>query len=164
MRKRRDQLYGNIYPEEPGHERWVGDLGEMTFKSWLNSRGVPFKWLLGDAAGNADFVVDSSTSVGIKTVKRVVKPQAGYTMQVTAKHAGEPVDHFFFLSYEYTDQTRVMWLLGGVERQHFLSNAKFYRAGEWIHPRYQVKNHDIYNTDVRHFIPPGDWLKVVTGK
>jgi hypothetical protein len=43
-----------------------------------------------------------------------------------------------------------------------LHHAKFYRAGEWVHPKYQVPaGHDIYNTDIAHITPPDEWLAQV---
>lgn len=60
LREHRDKIYGNIYTEEDSDERWVGDLGEFVFKSFLTSRGISkidFEWILEDAAGKADFIM-----------------------------------------------------------------------------------------------------------
>ncbi|WP_018414921.1 hypothetical protein [Teredinibacter turnerae] len=38
FRAKRDRLYGNIYSERETDERWIGDLGEFAFKSWLNKK------------------------------------------------------------------------------------------------------------------------------
>lgn len=35
MRADRDRQFGNIYREEDTDVRWVGDLGEKAFDSWL---------------------------------------------------------------------------------------------------------------------------------
>lgn len=157
MRAERDLQYGNIYPERDTDARWVGELGEIAFRSWLNHRGYrDYQWILDDAAGKPDFILGRDVSVGVKTVKRKVAPRPDYTMQITAQHAHEPVQQFFFLTYEF--QRRVMWLLGGISRDLFLQNARFYADGEWVHPNYQVRGHDIYNADMGHFTPPDQWL------
>lgn len=116
MRAERDAQYGNIYREFTTDERWVGDLGEIVFDDWLKYNGLKnFSWFLDDVAGNADFELFSKYKIGIKTVKRKVQPQKNYTAQVTAKHANEPVDYFFFMSYEIA--IRRMWLLGGIDKE-----------------------------------------------
>lgn len=160
MRAQRDLQYGNIYPEADTDARWVGELGEIAFRSWLNHRGYrDYQWILDDTAGKADFILGKDVSVGVKTVKRKVAPRPGYTMQITSQHAHEPVQQFFFLTYEF--QRRTMWLLGGVSKDLFLQNAQFYQDGDWVHPSYQVRGHDIYNADMGHFTPPDEWLKGV---
>ena len=160
IRAERDQQYGNIYPERETDARWVGELGEIAFRSWLNHRGChDFQWIQDDAAGKPDFILGRDVTVGVQTVKRKVAPRAGYTMQITAQHAHEPVQQFFFLTYEF--QRRVMWLLGGVARDLFLDRADFFRDGDWVHPNYQVRGHDIYNADMGHFTPPDEWLQQV---
>ncbi|MFC4160727.1 hypothetical protein [Chitinimonas lacunae] len=43
----RNRQYGNIYAEAATDERWVGDLGEMVFNSWLKHEGIQgFEWVL----------------------------------------------------------------------------------------------------------------------
>lgn len=157
MRAQRDQLYGNIYAESVGDERWVGELGEMAFRGWLNHRGCRnFRWIQEDAAGKPDFIIGEGVRVGIKTVKRSGPPKPDYTAQISAQHAREPVDQLFFFSYEF--RPRVMWLLGGISHHDFMRFAKFYRDGEWVHENYQVRGHDIYNTSFQHLTPPDEWL------
>ncbi|MCH9662321.1 MAG: hypothetical protein K0U66_01505 [Gammaproteobacteria bacterium] len=158
VRAERDQQYGNIYTEAQTDERWVGDLGEIAFNSWLKHEGVTnCRWILDNAAGKPDFVTATNTRIGVKTVKRKVPPKIGYTAQITARHAAEPTDYFFFLIYEF--QMRRMWLLGGIEQQRFLQQARYYSAGEWVHANYQIRpGHEIYNIEITKLVSPKDWL------
>jgi hypothetical protein len=158
IRERRDKLYGNIYREVASDQRWVGDLGELCFSCWLSLRKVSFTWLDADAAaaGNKDFVV-GDTSVGVKTVKRKSGVKSDYTAQITEHHAEEPVDAFFFLSYEYPRNR--MWLLGGCTKAFFLNNAKRYGPGEQVHANYTVREkHAILNLPIKLLHQPEDWL------
>lgn len=99
----------------------------------------------------------SKHKVGIKTVKRKVKPLKNYTTQVTAKHASEPVDYFFFLSYEIV--IRRMWLLGGIDKDSFLKKAIYYAEGDFVHQDYQIrKGHEIFNIALTELILPDAWL------
>jgi hypothetical protein len=161
IRAERDQKYQNIYKESATDERWVGDLGEMVFNSWLKHEGVQgFTWILGDAAGQPDFVTALKIRIGVKTVKRKVPPRLDYTAQITARHADEPIDHYFFMSYEVVE--RKMWLLGGIKRDTFLSLAKRYNAGDWVHPHYQIRpGHEIYNIEISRLISPSLWLALI---
>lgn len=158
MRAERDEQYGNIYTEAATDERWVGDLGEMVFSSWLKHEGIRgFEWVLNDAAGQPDFITATNTRIGVKTVKRKVAPREDYTAQITARHAEEPIDHYFFLTYEIGK--RRMWLLGGLDRDQFLRDARYYAAGDWVHPHYQVRDgHEIYNIEITRLVPPIEWL------
>jgi len=158
FRAKRDRLYGNIYSERETDERWVGDLGEFAFKSWLNQKSnLQYEWIKENAAGKADFIINPNISVGVKTVKRQAEPKINYTAQITAKHAKEPTDYFFFLSYDFIK--RQMWFLGGIGRQEFLNHARYHRAGEWVHSNYQIREgHEIYNGEIMKLTPPTDWL------
>lgn len=82
---------------------WVGDLGEMIFKSWFKHGGIAgFQWVLDDAASQPDFVTALNIRIGMKSVKRKVPPKENYAAQITARHAKEPIDHYFFMTYEIT--------------------------------------------------------------
>ncbi len=157
MRLERDQRYGNIYNEAETDLRWVGDLGEKVFDSWARHLGHNGTlWLKDDAAGNADFLTPSGLRIGVKTVKRAGPPRPGYTAQITAQHAREPVDHFFFLSYE--NETKIMWLLGGIDQVTFLREARYYAAGEQVHANYVIRpDHEIFNIEIAKLICPEKW-------
>jgi hypothetical protein len=161
MRAERDCQYGNIYAEAVTDERWVGDLGEMVFNSWFKHEKIKgYEWVLDDAAGAPDFVTALNIRIGVKTVKRKVPPREGYTAQITARHAEEPIDQFFFMTYEI--DKRRMWLLGGIDRDRFLKEARYYEAGEWVHPKYQIRQgHEIYNIEIAKLIRPKFWLEQV---
>ena len=158
MRADRDIQYGNIYREAATDERWVGDLGEIAFNSWFKKKGIQdFKWVLDDAAGQPDFVTALKVGIGVKTVKRKVPPREDYTAQITARHTSEPIDQFFFMTYEIAE--RRMWLLGGIDKERFVREARHYRAGEWVHSNYQVRQgHEIYNIEIAKLTPPNDWI------
>ncbi|MFG0456425.1 hypothetical protein [Shewanella mangrovisoli] len=160
LRKYRDTIYGNIYTEEATDERWVGDLGEFVFKSFLSDRGIPknnYQWIIEDAAGNADFVMMDGSKVDVKTVKRKVPVKTEYTAQITAQHINEDIQHYFFMSYQIKEKQ--MTLLGGISKSEFIKHAKYYGEGDEVHSNYIIrKNHEIYNIDVVKLIPPVKWL------
>lgn len=162
LRAERDKRYGNIYAEVASDERWVGDLGEMVFNSWFKHEGIQdFEWVLDDAAGKPDFVTALNVRIGVKTVKRKVPPREGYTAQITARHAEEPIDHYFFMTYEIAQ--RRMWLLGGIDRERFLQESRYYGAGEWVHASYQIRQgHEIYNIEIAKLTPPKRWIAQVS--
>lgn len=162
IRAERDLRYGNIFQENRSDERWVGDLAEMVFRSWLKHEGVSdFKWVVDESAGKPDFILHGTIRIGVKAVKRKVRPRLGYTAQITARHAAEPIEHYFFLTYEIAE--RRMWLLGGIEQSRFLREARFYTAGEYVHANYQIREgHEIYNIEVERLIAPAAWLSGLT--
>lgn len=162
LRADRDRQYGNIFAEANTDARWVGDLGEMVFNSWFKHAGITgFQWILNGAAGQPDFVTALKIRIGVKTVKRKVPPRENYTAQITARHIEEPIDHFFFMTYETA--MRRMWLLGGIDRKRFLLESRYYAAGEWVHESYQIRQgHEIYNIEISKLIRPNDWIKLVT--
>lgn len=162
FRAERDQLYGNIFGEEETDERWVGDLGELVFKSWLNHHQVKdYEWIKEGAAGAPDFKLVSGVRIGVKTVKRQVPMKTFYTAQITARHTEEPIEQFFFMSYEIPK--RKMWLLGGIDKQGFLDGAVYHPAGSQVHANYKVRTkHAIWNIDVQKLVPPHEWLLRLT--
>lgn len=161
IRQERDRLYANLYREEASDERWVGDLGEIIFDAWSRDLvGERLAWIREDAAGKADFISSGGTSIGVKTVKRKVPPRLNYTAQISAKHADEPVDQFFFMSYEIA--ARKMWLLGGTDRTRFLKEARYFQAGEAVHQNYVIRpGHEIYNIEIGLLVEPQSWLRSV---
>lgn len=158
IREDRDKLYQNIFDVRDTDERWVGDLGEMVFNAWFKNKGVEgFEWIQDDAAGRPDFISASGIRIGVKTVKRGGPPKENYTAQVTAKHADEPIDQFLFMSYEIDE--RKMWILGGIDRETFKKQAKYYSAGDQVHAHYQIREgHEIYNIEIKKLIKPLEWI------
>jgi hypothetical protein len=158
IRLERDQQYGNIYREEATDLRWVGEIGEICFNSWVRQHtDLPVDWILDHTAGKPDFKI-GETPVGVKTVKRQVPVKPEYTAQITARHAEEPVAHFFFACYEVPRER--LWLLGGITKEDFLANARYYGAGEQVHSHYIVRaGHEIYNIEIARLIPPDEWLQ-----
>ena len=162
-RAERDQQYGNLYQEAITDERWVGDLGELVFDKWLKHHRVErYNWILEGAAGAPDFQLASGIRIGVKTVKRQVSPRKGYTAQITARHTKEPIEHFFFMTYEIAK--RRMWLLGGIDKQGFLDKAIYYPAGSQVHANYTIREgHEIYNIDIGELVRPHEWLSRLVG-
>lgn len=161
IRQERDRRYMNLYREVASDERWVGDLGEIVFDAWSREQvGERLTWIRDEAAGKADFILDAGVGIGVKTVKRKGPPQPSYTAQISAKHAFEPVDQFFFMSYEIS--ARKMWLLGGIDRSGFLDGARHYQAGEAVHQNYVIRpGHEIYNIEIKRLVDPSYWLKSI---
>lgn len=157
MRAERDARYPNLYDERATDLRWVGEVGEICLYRWLGERAPGAgRWIREDAAGKPDFIIHGH-AVGMKTVKRQVPFRPGYTAQITARHAAEPVNHFFFASYEVP--RRRLWLLGGISRSRFLERARHHGGGERVHAHYLVREgHEIWNVEARHLVPPERWL------
>ncbi|WP_084495536.1 MULTISPECIES: hypothetical protein [Nocardia] len=157
IRAERDRLYGNIYSERASDLRWVGEVGELCFYGWaIRNTTLPIEWIQEGVAGNADFLI-GNTPIGMKTVKRKGPPRMGYTAQITAKHAEEPVEHYFFASYEFPLQR--LFLLGGIAKDEFLLHAKYHPAGDRVHENYTVREgHEIYNIEIGKLTPPRVWL------
>jgi hypothetical protein len=163
FREERDKQYGNIFSEEETDRRWTGDLGERVFDRWLKHQRVHgYQWIQQGAAGAPDFILPNGTRVGVKTVKRKVPPEPKFTAQITAKHAHEPTEQFFFMSYEF--RIRRMWMLGGIDKPTFLEQAIYYPAGAQVHPNYTIREgHEIYNIDIDKLIAPMAWLGSMLG-
>jgi len=163
MRAERDRQYGNIFAEANSDERWVGDLGEIAFNSWLKHNKInDHEWILTGAAGRPDFVLANGVRLGVKTVKRQGPPYEDYTAQITARHIDEPIDQFFFMSYDIVSHE--MWLLGGIDQARFLQQARYYKAGDFVHPHYQIRpGHEIYNIEIMKLARPDEWLSEVIG-
>lgn len=153
IRAERDSQYGNIYVESSSDLRWVGEIGEIIFDRWLADQSeLEYEWITDKAAGQPDFVV-GTRRIDVKTVKRKVAPRMSYTAQITAQHAQEDVDSFFFMSYEF--QKRKLWLLGGLTKERFLEDARYYGPGEMVHDNYRIRpGHEIYNIEIHKLVPP----------
>lgn len=160
LREERDRRYENIYEEARTDVRWVGELGEAVFDWWLRESGVSdYQWHVDDPAGRPDFVL-YGLSVGVKTVKRKHPFRRGWTCQVTERHVDEPVDSYFFCSYELP--RRHLWMIGGCSRRRFVAKAETYTEGQQVHPNYTVRRgHTIRNVDEKHITPPATWLNAV---
>jgi hypothetical protein len=174
-RARRDVVFRNrnIFRERATDQRWVGELGELVLNWWLESEGVAqVEWIRNNPAGQPDFRVNG-VAVGAKTVKRSVPFQKDYCGQVTGDHINEPVEFFFFMSYQYqfydpairrkADCSR-MWLIGGCTRTHFAEEAVRTEgpATDPCNPAYRIAaGHVIFNARERIFQPPRAWLEEV---
>lgn len=160
VRARRDEQYGNLYKVADTDLRWVGEVGELCFYGWAErNTSMPVVWIKENAAGAADLLI-GGTPVGVKTVKRKVPPTDLYTAQITAKHATEPVSYYFFACYMH--EVQEMYLLGGICRDQFLQEARFYRGGEQVHAHYTVREgHEIYNIEIGKLTPPLQWLQSI---
>jgi hypothetical protein len=161
VREQRDRLYGNVFPVQETDERWVGELAEKVFDSWMKHNKIEnYHWITADPAGKPDFELNNGIRIGVKSVKRAVQMKTNYSAQISAEHRDEPVDYFFFMSYQITMQR--MWLLGGIDRESFLAQAQFYKAGEMVHDNYAPLDHDIYNIGVTKLTAPIKWLREIT--
>ena len=65
------------------------------------------------------------------------------------------------MTYEIAQ--RRMWLLGGIDRERFRQEARYYGAGELVHANYQIRQgHEIYNIEIAKLTPPKQWIGQVT--
>ena len=152
IRAQRDRKYGNIFSTQATDARWVGDLGEILLDRWFSQNGLSSQWITEDSAGNADFILSNGIRLGVKTVKRQGAPAPHYTAQITKRHAKEPVDFYVFLSYDLP--RKAMYLLGTLERDLFLKNARYYGPGDAVHANYIIRpGHEIYNIEIEKLRP-----------
>jgi len=167
LRALRDERYGNIFGEAASDMRWIGEVGEIIMAGWLAERhtagaGWAYYWATSKVCGEPDFWIGTS-SVDVKTVKRASAMKPEYTAQVTARHTQEDVDYFFFTTYIVSE--RKLLLLGGIDRAQFLSSARYYGAGQWVHTYYQIRpGHEIYNIGVANLTPPLIWLGEIAAR
>jgi hypothetical protein len=134
----------------------------MVFNKWFEHQKVEgYRWILDGTAGAPDFITGLNVRIGVKTVKRAVPPRIDYTAQITAQHANEPIEQFFFMTYEI--DKKKMWLLGGLDKETFLKEAVYYKAGDKVHANYTVREgHEIFNIQISKLVTPSEWLKLVT--
>ena len=65
------------------------------------------------------------------------------------------------MSYEINK--RRMWLLGGIDKQTFLKQAVYYKAGDSVHSKYVIRGgHEIYNIEISKLVNPDYWLGQMT--
>lgn len=158
MRAARDRRYRNVFQARATDERWVGELGEILLHQWLTQHQIRSQWIVEDAAGRPDLVLSSGVRLGVKTVKRQGPPKAHYTAQITKRHAHEPVDHFVFLSYDICHN--VMYVLGSIDAQEFLRQARYYGPGEQVHANYTIRSgHEIYNIEINKLRSPSSLVE-----
>jgi hypothetical protein len=158
MRAERDRLYGNLFEPVGEDMRWVGDLGEIYFNEWIRGMtDLQVEWIRENVAGKPDFKTGTRTT-DVKTVKRQVEPRLDYTAQISAEHAREKVDYFFFTCYHFA--CRRIYMLGGIEKGRFLELARYYEEGERVHENY-VAPHPIYNIGIDQLLPPEQWVRTV---
>ncbi|WP_018234188.1 hypothetical protein [Thioalkalivibrio thiocyanodenitrificans] len=137
--------------------RHLGELAEICLVRHIESLGLEVEHLDEDtAAGKPDLLIEGYP-VGVKAVKRKGPILSHYSMQITKAHAHEPVDSFFFCSYEYP--LNRLWLVGGISRLRFMREAVFVGEGEAVHSAYRIRpGHSIYNINVMQLIPPRAFL------
>lgn len=160
LRIARDKIYMNIFEENTSDERWIGELGEQCFDYLIRDNKIQAKWLnMKEAADKPDFVLEHrSWSVDVKTVKRKVPLKENYTAQITARHAQKPVDLYFFCSYEF--QKQIMWMIGIISKDRFLSGARYHGPGDSVHSNYRIRpGHEIYNLPVTEIVPTTDFIR-----
>lgn len=161
MMQNGDAIFANnLFVEETGDARWVGFLGEFLFNEWLGGMTADenFVWFNdADGAGLTDFQV-FGRGVGIKSVKRSVPMRPSYEAQISTRHAKEPSDYYVFGCYETS--SRLFHILGAIGREEYLRKARHYRAGEYVHPKYQIRpGHEIYNAPVSILTPCDVWIR-----
>jgi hypothetical protein len=158
IRKDRDSKLRNIFQEEGTDMRHVGEVGELAFGHYLNQyRADLTKWLVDGKVTNQPDFIFAGKKIGVKTVKRKVDMRMDYLAQITARHKDEPVDFLFFCCFE--THTKELVLLGGISKQKFLQNGKHWKAGEFVHPNYQIrKGHEIISICVDQLIQPDKFI------
>lgn len=164
MRAIRDRQYRNIFEELPSDCRYVGEIGELMFHAWLRHvLEYPYEWITEEAAGKPDYILASQIAVELKTVKRGGPMFPHYAAGMTARHVDKPADHYFFACYEKPLQK--LWLIGGITKSEFKKHARYYGAGEVVHPGYTIRaGHEIYNIEIERLTKPKLWIDQINDR
>lgn len=166
IRQGRDKKHPNIFKVEKTDMRHVGEVGELAFGHYLNQyRADLTKWLVdGKVTHQPDFIF-AGHRIGVKTVKRQreVLLKKDYYAQITASHQTEPVDYFFFCCFETSSNELV--LLGGIEKSEFLAEGRLFVAGDFVHPKYQIREgHEIISIRLEKLTQPDLFIKSLLSK
>lgn len=158
LRKQRDAQYGNIFTEKETDMRWVGEIGEIVTQRALMMVDMnETTWHLAGAAGNWDFTF-LGDAIDVKTVKRKVPMRLNYEAQITKRHANTPCDTLLFTCYEYPKQK--LHFLGAMSKNDFLAQCKEYKAGDFVHKNYQIREgHEILSVEVSQMTPFRKYLQ-----
>ena len=89
--------WGNRFDSDT---RWVGDLGELAFKDWLNEIGFPYNyWTNKQFKDTRDFTV-GRLEIDVKTIATNYFPKRSYSCQVAASQLkNEAVNTYVFSRY-----------------------------------------------------------------
>lgn len=163
IRSHRDSLYPNLYSENDTDIRWVGDLGEIVINELLSMCSEDGTiWHRDDVAGKPDFTF-FDIDIDVKTVKRSVPIKPEYGAQISAKHKKTKMDYIVFCCY-LTKENR-MTVLGVIQKERFMSIARFYGPGDVVHESYSIrKGHEIYSVPIYELIPFRDFVRDILYK
>lgn len=162
IRRERDQRFRNVFPEAETDCRWVGEVGEAAFYEWLKQAAPgKGKWIRRRPVGQPDFIV-CGQAIGVKSRKRKNPFRWTDGCGISTCHISEPVDHFFFTSYEVAKRRAT--LVGGISREEFRLHSREYKAGDRVHAGFTIREGGgILDLEPRFLRPPLEWLWVVTG-
>ena len=124
--------------------RWIGYLGEIAFKCWLEEMGMTFHhWDYIDRKDIRDFTV-SSLEIDVKTVGTNYFPRESYGCTVAvAQLDNEVVNAYVFCRFILEERRAIV--MGWIPKDEFIKLSKGHKKGERVN---------------EHFVSPADMRQV----
>jgi len=110
--------------------RWIGYLGEVAFKGWLDKMTVDYTWWNKERAADIqDFSVTGGLEIDVKTLSSTKYfPKSHHGCQVAVKQLdNEGVDTFVFCTFILDSYEMVV--KGWVSKEEFMEKSELKQAG-----------------------------------
>lgn len=158
----KDTHHPNLFEQEEGNDRWVGDLAEAAFAHWLRAWGVPFAHN-GGVDQRPDFIV-AGMGVGMKCRTVTTTMHTHYVVNVPDEHMRREVGErtFFFAAYE--ERPNRLLLLGCMSRERFRAEATRVAAGSEMHAGLGKVANACWNIAAGELAPPASFLDYVKSR
>lgn len=117
--KQTDEAKGSMYGRSPS-ARWMGELGELAFASWIEDQGIEHEHD-GGWNTNPDFTI-GDCALSLKSLHINVPMRHNYFVTVNEEFLDDPVDLFAFTAYEV--KAKRVLVLGVIGRAEFKELAK----------------------------------------
>lgn len=131
--------------------RWVGHLGEIAFRVWLNQYGFPYKhWDLRDEKDTRDFTF-GRLEIDVKTTSTKFPPKMHYGVEVLCSQLdNDVVNSFVFCRYNL--ETNVASMLGWLPKDEFIDKSIERKAGDKVTESFTVRA-DMLEVKLRQLKP-----------
>lgn len=138
-KKRREYKDSNKWGDHFDSEtRWVGYLGEIAFRAWLNQYGFAYKhWNQRDAKDTRDFTF-GKLEIDVKTTSTKYPPKMFYGVEVLVSQLGnENVNAYVFCRYNL--ENNVATVLGWLPKDEFIEKSIERKAGDKVTESFTVR-------------------------
>lgn len=134
-------------------QRWMGYLGEVAYRRFLDSFGhIDYIYHnIANGKDSHDFTVDGKNGkelrVDVKTTVRRRPPKDNDKAVVPEEQIDNPYNYLVFISYDPIE--KVAYILGGMNKHNFKMTAEYMQEGQ-IDPVNNFKAiHSMYRTEVK---------------